>query len=84
MTTPAQREAVAQWLRDNNNGPWPGSSESYLIQANEIIAAYEAAKDAENQRPPGPPEWGFGDDDRELMGDWCSPAGAPRSDPTSR
>jgi hypothetical protein len=36
-------EAVAQWLRDNDNGPWPGSSESYLAQADEIIAAYEQA-----------------------------------------
>jgi len=45
VTTDAQREAVARKLCEqaDNNWSWPGNAEFFLAQADEIIAAYEAA-----------------------------------------
>lgn len=72
MTT-AQREAVAIRMADVCGRMLAGKTIDFRHEAAEIIAAYEAARDAEDPRPPGPPEWGCGPDDRDPMGDWCSP-----------
>ena len=76
---PAQREAVARVLyeRGGLGGSWTRITgrlrDLYLLRADEIIAAYEAASGAEDPLPPGPPEGECGPSDDDLMGDWCSP-----------